>query len=204
MCKTFLTTFKALKSPNFIFLCDACLTKREQLEASSLKEQLASVVNSVSELAKEVKSLKSKVNLSPTNVVTEVLPAQMRECNHTENTDKSNPNIQIKNNNEGSKELNADEELDADSTLKEGSSKERGKNISKLISKASLCNRTNGKPIDVDKFKEIATTNSIQVRKTISKPNGDLYVELPNQEIRGKLLPMLNDVAFVQNEVNYN
>ena len=59
-CKTFLTTFKALKSPNVIFLCDACLTRREQLEASSLKEQLASMVNSVSCERSKIPKIKSK------------------------------------------------------------------------------------------------------------------------------------------------
>ena len=64
--KSNLKIFKGLQRNrgNFIFICDGCITRRELNVASSMKDQLEAVVESVALLTKEVKSLKNG-NLAP-------------------------------------------------------------------------------------------------------------------------------------------
>ena len=57
--KSFLTSFKKVKSCNFIFVCDVCLTRRENQEASNIKDQIEALANTVSNLANEFKSFKA-------------------------------------------------------------------------------------------------------------------------------------------------
>ena len=58
-------------------------------------------------------------------------------------------------------------------------------------------------PVNIDKVKEIATTHSIQVSKTIIKENGDVFLDLPSHENRDKLSPLLQEQeeAFAGNEI---
>ena len=57
--RSFLKSFKGLKNKaNFMFVCDHCVTRRENNEASSTKEQLAAVVQALALLTLEVKALK--------------------------------------------------------------------------------------------------------------------------------------------------
>ena len=37
--------------------------------------------------------------------------------------------------------------------------------------------------------------------KTVLKPNGDVYVSMPSEENREKLMPLLEDEAFENNEI---
>ena len=73
------------------------------------------------------------------------------------------------------------------------------KRVNKM--KASLCIKSNGTPVDLEKVEELATANSIQVSKTVIKDNGDVYVELPSEENREKLSPLLDEETFANNEV---
>ena len=57
--KTFLAMFLKLKSnTNFIFICNTCKTKRENKEASSIKDELSELKDTVKLLAEEFKSFK--------------------------------------------------------------------------------------------------------------------------------------------------
>ena len=67
--------------------------------------------------------------------------------------------------------------------------------------KASFCIKSNGVPVNIDKVQEIATSNSIQVTKSVVKENGDVYVDLPSTENREKLIPLLTDDTFARNEI---
>ena len=67
--------------------------------------------------------------------------------------------------------------------------------------KTSLCIKSNGSPVNLEKVGELATTNSIQVSKTVVKDNGDVYVELPSKENCEKLSPLLSEETFANNEV---
>ena len=59
--KSFLKSFEGMKvNNNFIFVCDHCITSRENKEASTLKDQMAEVVASVALLAKEVSAQKNE------------------------------------------------------------------------------------------------------------------------------------------------
>ena len=63
--KTALTNFKGMKSDNFVFICNNCLTSKEHIEASSVKEQLAMLVRTVSDLKREFREFKSNTQLLP-------------------------------------------------------------------------------------------------------------------------------------------
>ena len=56
--KSFLNTFKRAKKSNFLFLCDTCLTRREQNEASTVTQQISSLTDTVAKLASEFTAFK--------------------------------------------------------------------------------------------------------------------------------------------------
>ena len=58
--KTWINNFKKVKVCNFLFACDICVTKREQNEASSMKQQMAALTSSVATLVKEFELLKEE------------------------------------------------------------------------------------------------------------------------------------------------
>ena len=69
-------------------------------------------------------------------------------------------------------------------------------------SKVTLCIKSDGSEIDVDKVKEVVTSNSIQISKTsINQKNGDMYVELPSDEQREKLIPLLQNATETGNAI---
>ena len=150
--KTFVNNFRKTKVSNFLFVCDSCLTKWENNEASSMKEQIQDLTATVTMLAQEFKTFKDENKVS-----------------------KQNENV---------------EERSA------WSNSEKVKQM-----KASLCIKSKGTSVDMEKFQEIANENSIQVSKTIVKDNGDVFVELPSVENRNKLTPFLNDESFSAHEV---
>ena len=151
--KTFLSSFKKLKGSNFIFVCDICITKRENQEASSLKDQISELTATVNTLANEFKSFKEEKQESVTVA-----------RNETDTPSWSNP-------------------------------------LRVQRMKSSLCIKSNGTPVNMEKVQELAANNSIQVSKTVVKENGDVYVDLPSKENREKLTPLLDDAAFTGNEV---
>lgn len=58
--KTFLSSFKKVKCCNFIFVCNMCITKRENQEVSSINNQIAALPDTVSKLASEFQLLKTE------------------------------------------------------------------------------------------------------------------------------------------------
>ena len=56
--------------------------------------------------------------------------------------------------------------------------------------------------IDLEKVKEVVISNGIQITKaSVSKQNGDVYVELPSEEQREKLVPLLKDEVVSGNTI---
>ena len=51
-----LSSFKKVKSGNFIFVCDTCITKRENQEASSINDQIVALTDTVNKLASKFKT----------------------------------------------------------------------------------------------------------------------------------------------------
>ena len=172
--KTFLASFKKVKSDNIVMICDICKTKRENNEASCLKDQVSElaatvnalvnkfeVFNCIPELAETVKSLSQDFETFKEKKEEETIVATQRA--NVPTLPWSNPT-----------------------------------RVQKM--KSSLCIKSNGIPVNKGKLQEIATNNNIQVSKTVEK-DGDLYVNLPTEENREKLSALLNDEAFNGNEV---
>ena len=136
-----------------MFVCNHCLTRRENKQASDLKDRISELASTVSTLAKEFNAFK-----------TEKGNRSIKDCHPEESTVWSNQ-----------KRTNS--------------------------MKASLCIKRKGTPVDVMKIKEIACTNSIQVSKADIKSNGDVYVDIPSNHNREKLLPLLMNNTFAQNEI---
>ena len=147
--KTFVANFNKVKVKNFLFLCDFCLTKRENNEASTLKDQMENLTETVKTLVKDIQSLKS--------------------------IHKTDNEVQ-------------QQELWSD--------KARVKKMN-----SSLCIQSNGKKVDLAKVQEIATNNSIQVSRTTVKENGDVFMDLPSDENREKLTPLLQSEAFAEHKI---
>ena len=165
--KTFLKQFKGLKSSNFWFICDTCITKHENIEASSIKQQLAEVVSSVANLAKEVKSLKEEKQHQKSEVSNVVKPVQPPP--KTKEKAWSNPETTKK----------------------------------KVIKpKFTVCiQNSNGTNVDVNKISEVVTSNGIQIKRaSVDQKTKNIYVELPSEECREKLLPLLNETNGLENQ----
>ena len=141
--------FKELRNCNFTFVCDPCLTRRENNQASCLKEQISDLASTVQTLANDFKSFKEE------KVV------QSASTNPTPWSDT--------------------------------------KRVNKI--RSSLCIKSNGGAVNIDKVQELATNNNIQVMKTTTKDNGDLFVDLPSEDNRERLTTLLNDEAFNENQV---
>ena len=91
-CRTFLGNFKKQK-PNFVFVCDSCLTRKEQNMASDLKDQIAQLTATVSTLASEFKSFKTEQSAKPA-AETPVTP-----WNNKDRVEKMKSSLCIKSNN---------------------------------------------------------------------------------------------------------
>ena len=64
--RTYLKHYNGLRNKsNFLFVCNHCVTDRENREASTLKDQMADVVAAVERLSKEVSELKGSRNVDP-------------------------------------------------------------------------------------------------------------------------------------------
>ena len=58
--KSFVKSFKSVKSKNFPFQCDHCVTKRETRAASTVEEQIQNLTAVIKDLVAEVQQLKSE------------------------------------------------------------------------------------------------------------------------------------------------
>ena len=65
--KTFVNGFNKTKVSNYLFVCDVCLTKWENNEASSMKEQIQELATTVTMLAQEFKTFKAENKMSEQN-----------------------------------------------------------------------------------------------------------------------------------------
>ena len=71
----------------------------------------------------------------------------------------------------------------------------------KVKEKVTLCIKSAGETVDMSKVKKVITTNGIQVTKTsISKKNGDVYIDLPSNENREKLVPLLREAVTIPDD----
>ena len=187
---------------NFSFMCDRCLTRREHNEACSLKEQLTIVVESLASLTKEFQEFKSSHE-------TTTRPHCCRsDCsdddkNENKKEDDKNEN-KNENNNEDENVNNKNENNDGETrNSSPWNDNERTKAMRNRMKKYTLCIKSNdGASIDAEKVKNIITTNGIKVNKaSVNKKNNDLYVELPSDEQREKLIPILTEEVIPGNEV---
>ena len=165
------------KGKNFIFLCDYCLTLREQENASDIKQQMSQLNQTVSKLAREFSEFKSNQNMSENRVQTTASCTKeiSQSIQNTLLSDKKSDEISC-NEKETSQTSNAE--------------------------KFTICIKSNDNPINADQVRNIVIENSIPVIRTNSKPNGDLFIELPSLESKNKLEPLLKvDPIFKENNV---
>ena len=162
---------------NFPFMCDHCLTRRENNEASSLKEQLAEVVKSISVLTKEVQAIK-----------------QSKEA------DRNIEPIQHSSNATIEKNINSKKANETDRGVWQDN--KRLENV-KRSQKVTVCiKKSENSTVDLKKVKEVVVKNGVQVNKvSVNKKNGDLYVDFPSDEQRDKLIPLLADEDSQNNTV---
>ena len=163
--KTFLKQFKGLKSMNFWFICDTCIIKHENIEASRIKEQLAE--SSAANLAKEVKVLKEEKQHHKFQISNEYKIVQ--QPSKAKEKPWSNPETTKK----------------------------------RVIKpKFTVCiQNNNGTNVDVNKVSEVVMSNRIQIKRaSVDQKTKNFYVELPAEESREKLLPLLNETNGLENQ----
>ena len=171
--KTSIDAFKNFKKANFVFICDPCLTTHEQVAASSTKEQLAAVVAAVAKLSNEVAELKKdNAQKPPTTQNQNIQPV----------TQQQNPPPAALPPKQG-----AWDDPKRLQTVKEG---------------VTVCIKNDGQGVNMEVVKDIVTTHGIQVNKaSVSKKNGDVYIDLPSNEGREKLLPLLHEADIPGNRI---
>ena len=177
--KSFLKSFKGSRaSEHFSFICPDCRTKKEHNLASSTKDQIAALVKAVADLSKEVRAMKAvKLESSEQNQDRETLKSLATEIvDENVNTDKPSNTL--------------------------WSDTVRAKKV-RNNPKATVCIKSDCEtPVDVDKVKEIVTTNGIQVSKvSVNSKNGDLYIDLPTNENRDRIIPLLNEESLPGSKV---
>ena len=74
--------------------------------------------------------------------------------------------------------------------------------MKKVKTGVTLCIKNDGHDVDIGAVKNIVTSNGIQVNKaSVSKKNGDLYIDLPSDESRDQLMPLLNNANIPDNRI---
>ena len=69
--------------------------------------------------------------------------------------------------------------------------------------KATVCIKSDCEtPVNVDKVKEIVTTDGIQVNKvSVNNKNGNLYIDLQTNENRDPIIPLSNEESLPGSKV---
>ena len=181
--KSFVSAFNKLKHNDcFVFICPHCRTQRENTEASTLKQQMSEVLAAVATLSKEIAQMKERTG-------------DTKVSDETSNPNDSNNNSTLESN-------------DSSTSYKEPSQNKQSvwndvTRMKKVKEGVTLCVKSDrGEPINMDKVKEIVANNGVQVMKTsINKKNGDLYIDLPSNEIRDKLVPLLDQADISGNRI---
>ena len=180
--RSFLSNFKKA-SPFFNFICPHCTTKWETNEASDLKNQLSELTATVTSLATEFRRFKEENAPGPTT------EPQLTELTTTVTNLASEFST-----------FRAEQALPATTAPETAATVWQNPKRTNQM-RSSLCIKSKGNPIDMKKIEEIVKTNNIQVTKAEKKQNGDVYVNLPSEENREKLIPLLEEESFAQNEV---
>ena len=83
--------------------------------------------------------------------------------------------------------------------------RERLNKIKQVNDSVTVCIKNDGAEINLRKMKEVVTSHSIQVSKTsVNQKTGDVYVQLPSNEQREKLVPLLSEEEAVQGNTIFN
>ena len=187
-CKSFAKSFKGIRNnTNFLFVCDKCIIRRENNEASSTREQLAAVIETLAILKEDVKDLK---NARSDRVP--VVDLQINDCSTTVNGESKCDN----------ENRNNTSNIISDKSASVWSDDKRTEEMKNKM-KITLCIKNkDGVAVDSDKVKNIITSNGIQVNKaSVNKSNGDLYVDFPSNESKDKLLPLLTEETLPGNKI---
>ena len=162
--------FKTLEKRLFFrFVCPHCLTAEENVEASSVQQQIAALTKTVNHLVKEIKDMK-QARPTPNEVQPQEEPSAAAKPTADPSAAKPSAAIPPK--------PKPWEDTNRMKKVKEG---------------VTVCIKNgDGQEVDMVKVKNIVTSNGIQVSKaSVSKKNGNVYIDLPSQESRDKLLPLL-------------
>ena len=189
--KTALTNFKGMKCDNFVFICNNCLTSKEHIEASSVKEQLAMLVTTVSDLKREFREFKTNNTTATHNASVEIISSPIaidsNKAYLIPKTDivDSNPTV---NHTAAPSDVNNNVSIPVPSS----------KSFASALKKSTVCIKNNvdtPETVDMEKVRSVVTSNGIRVSKaTVNEKNGDVYVELPSDEEREKLIPLLGSL----------
>ena len=192
--KTFLASLKKVKSENIVMICDICRTKKENNEASCMKDQISALAATVNTLSNKLESLNQISTLADTvNILStkfeslDKIPELAATLQSLSQDFQSYKEKQEEETEVAAQQVNVTTPPWSDSTR-----------VQKM--KSSLCIKSNGTPVNKEKLQELATNNNIQVSKTVEK-DGDVYVNCPTEENREKLSELLNDEAFNGNEI---
>ena len=165
---------------NFLFHCNECLTRKEQNEASSLKDQIKALTETVNNLVKK----------NQIDELTDTVNSLVKDFRSFKESKK--PSVGGKDNVSSGKIGDVNKR-----DSKKGTSySDKVKNV-----KSSLCIQSNGSTVNIERVQELATNNGIQVSKAVVRDNGNVHVHLPSEENRAKLEPLLNDKAFASNKI---
>ena len=176
--KSFVNAFKKLRNnDSFVFICPHCKTGQENMEASTVQQQIEVVLKAVSQLTKEVAELKNE---------------RRNDAQNSSGTPSSLNPLVVKPESPSSSQQKVNQESSSSNQQKPVWPTIKQTNIVKK-DKITVCIKNDGSSIDLSKVKDVVRQNGIQVSKASGNPkNGDVYVDLPSNDQRDKLVPLLN------------
>ena len=159
-----------------MFVCDHCITRRENREASTMKDQLAEVVAAIAVLTKAVSTLKNTQPMQQTLQQQQEQPQQQpqQKLQHRQQfDDKTN--------------------IESNDVWKNAARVEEMKHKMKVS--VRIKSNNGDEAIDMNKVKEVVTSHGIQITKaTVNHTKkGEAYVDFPSEENRDKLIALLSD-----------
>jgi len=191
---------------HFPFICSPCITRRELNKASHVEEQLAAVMASVAALTKEVQSLKqlqqTAVNAEHVDNTNSNNNSNSRNNSKKDNISNNNVNNNNVNNNNGSNNECNESISNNDPGVSTWKDSARTQAMKSKLKKVTVCIKSNGREkVDSKKVENIITANGIQVVKASVNKTGDMYVDLPTDENRDKLIPLLSEEVLPGSKV---
>ena len=188
---TFLKVFHtSTVKPNFMWSCDHCLTLSEQNKVATLSQQVAALTATIDKLVqaqgKDSQSVKSQVTEEFT-LLTELLTSDIKTRFQEVTTDLTDKFENLKS------ELTESTQMPAkvDATPATANPWNNPQKVQQVKAALLVKPTADGQPLDIQKVQDAAIEHGIPLDSVVVSATGETFVNLPNEDTRRKLQPIL-------------